>query len=162
MRLGLLVAAVVLTLSPLAHADVPHPTGPKADDIRKLLIMTGSAQLGTQVMGQLMGSMKKAMPNVPERFWNDFQKEVRTDELIDLIIPVYDRNLTADDIKALIKFYETPAGKKFVSVLPQITQESMTAGEGWGRGLAQKVIDRLKAEDAAASEKPATKSTKKK
>jgi|SRR5688572_17999836 len=152
MRL-LACAALALTLlsATTARAQVARPTGPKADDIRKLLVMTGSAQLGAQVMAQLMQSMKKAMPNVPERFWADFQKEVRTDELIDLIVPVYDRHLSHDDVKALIKFYETPSGKKFVSVLPQITQESMAAGENWGRGLAERVISRLKAEEEKGS-----------
>lgn len=119
----------------------------KTDDIRKLLAITGSAQLGAQVMSQLMGSMKNAMPNVPEAFWTDFQKEVRTGELIDLIVPVYDRHLSADDVKTLIKFYETPTGKHFVAALPVITQESMTAGQEWGRRIAERVVTRLKAEE---------------
>ena len=119
-----------------AHAEDTQ----KQKDIRKLLKITGSGELGTQVMAQMIGNMKKAMPQVPEKFWADFMKEVHTDELVDLIVPVYDRNLTHDDIKELIKFYESPTGKKFVSVLPKITQESMAVGEKWGRELAQRVM----------------------
>jgi hypothetical protein len=101
-------------------------------------------------MGQMMTNFKKSMPQVPEKFWTDFMKEVHTDELVDLIVPVYDRNLTHDDVKELIRFYETPTGKKFVSVLPKITQESMTVGEKWGRDLGMRVMAKLQAQGSGA------------
>src|SRR6266568_3956440 len=121
--MGKLLAAigVVCMLSGAVHAEETQ----KQKDIRKLLKITGSGELGTQVMSQMVGSMKKAMPQVPEKFWGDFLKEVRTDELI--------------------RFYESPTGKKFVSVLPKITQESMVVGEKWGRELAERVIKKLNA-----------------
>jgi hypothetical protein len=131
----------------LAHAQESQ----KQKDIRKLLQITGSGELGTQVMNQMVGSMKKAMPNVPEKFWGDFMKEVHTDELINLIVPIYDRNLTHDDVKQLIKFYESPTGKKFVAVLPKISQESMVVGEKWGRDLAQRVIHKLQAQQGSSA-----------
>jgi hypothetical protein len=65
MRSILVVLALVVCLSPNRAAAAPTLTGAKADDIRKLLTMTGSAQLGAQVMAQLLTSMKQAMPNVP-------------------------------------------------------------------------------------------------
>lgn len=101
----------------------------------------------------MVGSMKKAMPQVPEKFWADFMKDVRTEELIDLIVPIYDRNLTQDDVKDLIRFYESPTGKKFVSVLPKITQESMVVGEKWGREMAERVIKKLQDQPAPATSK---------
>jgi len=123
-----------------------QPETAKQKDIRKLLKITGSGELGAQVMTQMLTNMKKAMPQVPEKFWTDFMKEVHTEELVDLIVPVYDRNLTHDDVKEIIRFYETPTGKKFVSVLPKITQESMVVGEKWGRDLAMKVQAKLQAQ----------------
>lgn len=134
-------------------ATQKQPETQKQKDIRKLLRITGSGELGTQVMGQMIGSMKKTMPQVPDTFWSDFMKEVHTDELVDLIVPVYDRNLTHDDIRELIRFYESPTGKKFVSVLPKITQESMVVGEKWGRDLATKVMVRLQSQPATANKK---------
>jgi hypothetical protein len=147
MRNVLAAVAVICVLGGVGHAQ----DGQKQKDIRKLLKMTGSGELGTQVMTQMIGSMKKAMPNVPEKFWNDFMKEVRTDELVDLIVPVYDRNLTHEDVKELIKFYDSPTGKKFVAVLPKITQESMVVGEKWGRELAQRVIQKLQSQSSGAA-----------
>jgi uncharacterized protein len=147
MRTLLAAIGVICVLGGAVRAEETQ----KQKDIRKLLKITGSGELGTQVMGQMIGNMKKAMPQVPEKFWADFMREVHTDELVDLIVPVYDRNLTHDDVKELIRFYESPTGKKFVSVLPKITQESMVVGEKWGRELAMKVMTKLNQQQGGAA-----------
>ncbi len=147
MRTVLAAIGVLAVLGGAVHAQETQ----KQKDIRKLLKITGSGELGQQVMGQMMTNFKKSMPQVPEKFWADFMKEVHTDELVDLIVPVYDRNLTHDDVKELIRFYETPTGKKFVSVLPKITQESMTVGEKWGRDLGMRVMVKLQAQQGAGA-----------
>jgi uncharacterized protein len=146
------VAAAIGVLCLLGASAGADETA-KQKDIRHLLQVTGSGELGAQVMTQMLGNMKKSFPNVPEKFWSDFMKEVHTDELVEMIVPVYDRNLTHDDVKQLIKFYESPTGKKFVSVLPKITQESMVVGEKWGRDLAQKVIAKMQEQQNAQPKK---------
>jgi len=149
MRTVLATIGVLCVLGGAARAQStsrPSETQ-KQKDIRKLLKITGSGELGQQVMSQMIGNMKKAMPQVPDKFWADFMKEVHTDELVDLIVPVYDRNLSQGDVTELIKFYESPTGKRFVSVLPKITQESMGVGEKWGRELAMKVMTKLQQQE---------------
>ena len=151
MRTVLAAIGVLCVLGGAARAETTpqkQPETQKQRDIRKLLKITGSGELGQQVMNQMIGNMKKAMPQVPDKFWADFMKEVHTDELVDLIVPVYDRNLTQNDVTELIRFYESPTGKKFVSVLPKITQESMGVGEKWGRDLAMKVMAKLQAQQS--------------
>lgn len=142
------VAFVLFLATGAAHAQTSDARAKDAD-IRKLLRMTGSAELGKQIMMQLLSTMKKSMPGVPESFWNDFAKEVRTDELVDLVVPVYDRNLTHDDVKELIRFYDSPTGRKFVAVLPRITQDSMAVGEEWGRKVAERAMQKLQAQTPA-------------
>lgn len=144
--------AVALCVAPLAHAA--DDVAAKQADIRKLLVLTGSAQIGAQVMTQMMASLRKAMPQVPDRFWNDFQKEVKTDELRELIVPIYDKHLSHDDVKNLIKFYETPTGKHFISEMPGITQESITAGQAWGQAIGRRVMEKLQQEGAAQKNAP--------
>ncbi len=116
----------------------------KQKDIRKLLTLTGSGQLGMQVMTQMMQQFKQAKPNVPEKFWSDFMKKVRVDDLISLIVPIYDKHLSHPEVKDLIGFYQTPTGRKLVRVLPLITQESMTAGQTWGLKIGTAVAEELK------------------
>ena len=114
-----------------------------SNDIYRLLELTGSAKLGIQVMGQMVTSYKQAMPNVPDEFWTEFMSEVDEKSLINLIIPIYKKHYTPADVKAIIAFYETPIGKKTISVLPKITSDSMTAGRSWGLKIGKKVQNKL-------------------
>jgi len=49
------------------------------------------------------------------------------------MVPMYDRHFSHEEIRALIQFYETSIGHRMIEVMPQIMQESMAAGEEWGR-----------------------------
>ena len=115
----------------------------KEKDIRSLLDLMGSPQLVIQAMTELIDVYKEAVPEVPEEFWEEFMEEVRPEDLTDLVVPVYDKYLTHSEIKELIEFFESPVGRKYAEVLPQITQEVMAAGEKWGLQLGQKAIRKL-------------------
>jgi hypothetical protein len=138
----ILVCALALVL-PLRAENKKDDHTAKLQDIRRLLEVTGSSKIGEQAFNQIVNSFKQTMTNVPAEFWTEAIKGFKPDELVDLIVPIYDKYLTHKDIKDLIKFYDTPVGKKFVSVQPQIMQESMAAGQQWGQQLAQKVLLKL-------------------
>lgn len=115
----------------------------KQNDIKKLLVISGSNELGKQMMQQMIESFKGVLPNVPDNFWREFMNEADMDDLMNRMVPVYDKYLSHDDIKELVKFYESPAGKKYVKVLPQISKESMTIGQEWGEQVGEKVLKKL-------------------
>ena len=115
-------------------------------DIRELLVLTGSAEMGIQVMGQMISYFKESYQAAPDEFWNQFMDQFQADDLINLILPIYEKHYTHQDIKDLIAFYKTPIGKKSIEVLPNITQESMTAGQQWGAELGEKIVNELKKE----------------
>jgi uncharacterized protein len=50
------------------------------------------------------------------------------DDLINAMIPIYQRHLTKTDIEEMIRFYSSPVGQKLLQEQPQIIQESMQAG----------------------------------
>lgn len=127
----------------------------KEKDIRKLLVLTGSAKLGKQVIDSMIVNYRKAMPQVPGAFWDDFQKEANAEALIELIVPIYDKHFTHEDIKGMITFYETPLGKKMTAAMPQITQESMAEGRKWGMQLGAKIQSKLKEKGHLKGNQPA-------
>jgi hypothetical protein len=133
-----LVIALALALAAPAAAE-PTRTA-KEQDIVELLEMTGTKDLGRQVMAQIQIQMEQMLPSVPGEFWDEFDKRVDVGKLLDLIVPIYDRHFSHDEIKGLIAFYKTPLGTKAISVMPAVTQEAMAAGQKWGAELAQEVI----------------------
>ena len=116
----------------------------KEQHIRELMNKMGSGQLGVQVVRNKIAAYKQQMPNVDPQFWDDFAKSVKPDDLINLVVPIYAKYFTDDDIQAMITFYDSPVGKKMIEKLPLITQESMQAGGEWGKQLSEKIMQRLK------------------
>lgn len=150
----LLLALVLLCGFPVLAQQTPAgDAAAKEKDIRKLLELSGSAQIGQQVIGQMMDTFKQMSPDVPESVWTDMKKEFDPGTMVDLIVPIYDRHFTHEDVKGLIAFYQTPLGKKMIATLPAIAQESMTAGQQWGMEIAQKMQQKLEAQKRQQSPK---------
>jgi hypothetical protein len=115
----------------------------KTADIKKLLTLTKSADLGVQMMQEMLASFRQTMPEVPDKFWLEFAGKVKTEDLIGLMVPIYERHLSHQDVIELIQFFESPAGKKLVSVQPEIMKESMLAGQAWGQQIGMEVVSEL-------------------
>ncbi|HLA76167.1 MAG TPA: DUF2059 domain-containing protein, partial [Vicinamibacteria bacterium] len=152
------LAMIMMALLAEPPAQVPGAASPtrieantKADDIRRLLEVSGAGRMGQQVMDAMLPAHKKAFPQVPEAFWEGFRAEARGDDLIALVVPVYDKHLTHAEIRGLIEFYQGPLGQRLIEVQPQIVQESMAAGQKWGEGLARKILKRLQEKGYASS-----------
>ncbi len=118
----------------------------KVNNIKKLLQVTGASNLSKQILVQFIDVFKTQYPNVPQKFWNDFITEVHPDEMINELIPIYSKYYTNDDIKQLIAFYQTPIGRKTISILPQIAHDSAAIGQKYGMEAAKRVIEKMKAE----------------
>ena len=123
----------------------PHAlAGDKAEaaKARQLMELTGSAELGQQMMAQMMTQFQ-AM-GLDEAFVTEFQKRARPEHLVDMVVPIYVENLDEDTMDAAITFYSSKEGKKLVAALPAITEQSMRAGQAWGEKLGAEVAEALK------------------
>jgi len=130
-----------------ARAEV-SPEKEKA--IKEMLDLMGTTALMNQMMDQMMGSMSSSLGSPTDGFWQKFREKMKPDDLLEMIIPVYDKYYTMDDIKAANAFYSSPAGQRILKALPQVMQESMVIGQKWGEKIAQQAIEEMKAEKAKA------------
>ena len=122
----------------------------KQADIRRLLALTGAGSVATQAMDEMEKSIRPLMTDslppgeyrdkLVELFFQKFHEKRDPSKLMELMVPIYDKYYTADEIKGLINFYQTPLGKKMTTVLPKIVGESQTAGGQWGQELGRQCM----------------------
>lgn len=139
MRKLYLIAALFLAS---LHLSAQDPD--KVRHIKELMEVTGSGKLGMQVMTNIINSYKQNFPQVSNEFWDEAMKEVHEQDLINLIVPVYEKNFSDEDIQAIITFYKTPVGRRMIEKMPVIMQEAMQAGGDWGKKLSEKILEKLK------------------
>jgi len=139
-------AAQTPAQNPIAQAS-PQTDAQRAvkrADIRKLIELTGAANISADALQKMIEPLKASYPQVPEEFWNTFVHEVHSDELVDLVIPIYDKYYTHEEIQELMHFYETPVGQKTIKVLPKLSAEAIDAGQEWGRMVADRAMRKLR------------------
>ena len=115
----------------------------KTADIKTLLTLTKSGELAVSMMQEMINAYRQGLPQVPDEFWLNFAKKVKTEDLLDMLVPIYDRHLTHSEVTSLIEFFQSPVGKRLVSVQPEIMKESMQVGQAWGEKLANEVTAAL-------------------
>ena len=109
------------------------------DNYKSLLIdyMTAQGQFETfNATIDQMGSMMGVTINESDK--EEFTKDVMG-SLIDLLVPVYKKHFSEQDLKDAIEMYKTPIGKKISEKTPIIAQETMQASMQWGMELSQKM-----------------------
>ena len=62
-----------------------------------------------------------------DRESEDLIKNFPVDAMLSDMIPVYQRHFTKSEIDALIAFYSSPPGQKFLHEMPAVTAETMRA-----------------------------------
>src|ERR1041384_4908854 len=55
-------------------------------------------------------------------------EDLPLDEMVEAMVPIYQRHLTRSDIEEVIRFYSSPVGQKLLREQPQMIQEGMQAG----------------------------------
>jgi uncharacterized protein len=112
----------------------------KQADIRLLIEVTGSDKIAMMIMDEMLSQFSVVFVDVPPEYWDRARQEFNAETLIDLVVPIYDKYYTHDEIRGLLDFYSTPLGQKVIEVSPVIAEESMTAGQRWGEELGQKLV----------------------
>ena len=73
----------------------------------------------------------------------EFTSDVMS-SLIEMLVPVYQKHFSEQDLKDAINLFKTPIGKKISEKSPIIAQESMQASMQWGMELSAKLQKYMK------------------
>jgi len=146
-----LIACLLLSFVSFAQQN-PADAPASKEDIEKYLDLVHMRELlklrvdgsRTQLHQVIHDFVQKQGP-FPEGFEgrmakmaDDMLKDYPVDEMIDSVIPVYQKHLTKGEVTALIAFYSGPTGQAIVAKLPTITTESAQASTA----VVQKILAR--------------------
>jgi hypothetical protein len=131
--------------APVAKTEPKTIDPAKRADILRLLQVTQAASMGEQAVQQILATFRQMMPQVKDEVWQEVKKEVSADELIQRLVPIYDKHFSPAELKDLLRFYESPIGKKTTQVMPAINQEALQIGQQWGSEVSLRVKRRVDA-----------------
>lgn len=137
MKKVLSIGLSILFLSTPSFGEVASP-----ESVKSLMVKSGAGDMGVQMLNQMLPALKQMIPDATDKFWQDFMSQVNGDDIINMIIPIYQKYLSQEDISAINRFYDSPAGKKLIQVQPNIMQESMAVGQEWGQQIAIDVMNK--------------------
>jgi hypothetical protein len=125
-----------------AQTAAPAPDSSKQVAIRRLLELQRTDSQMLSGIALAMPADAPVDPNLPAGFRDAFLSMVRRDigQFIERLVPVYDSLYTAADVSALIQFYQTPIGRKYLDTQPALAASLSALARQWGMEMAGKVI----------------------
>lgn len=99
-----------------AKPDQNHTATNIKNDIVKLLEISALDAVWNNSISRDLESLKQRNKDIPESEWSKIIPELNADEYIELLIPIFEKEFTHDEILALIEFYESPVAKKWFDV----------------------------------------------
>jgi len=137
----ILAACLVFTANGAAQQSATDAPATKADidrylevtharEMMKNMMDIMSNQLRQMVHDQVVKEAASLPPDFEARMnkkTDEMLKDLPLNEMLDAMIPVYQKHWTKGDVDALVAFYSTPTGQKILKEMPTTMAEAMQA-----------------------------------
>jgi uncharacterized protein len=135
-----LLTIVLLSGSSIGFAQDPADSPATKEDIQRYLEVTQSREMMSKMIDAMMKPMhqmiheqyEKDKDKLPADFearltkvTDDYLQKFPWDEIVQAMVPVYQKHLTKGDVDHLVAFYSSPTGQKLLREMPAITSEAM-------------------------------------
>ena len=137
-----LVLFIILAGFPLSAYCQPSPE--KLTDIKKLLRVSGISEQMDYMAQNIVNSYGKTIsftyPQIPGPFWDEFNGLIgprQKEDLIDRVILVYDKHMSHEVVKELIKMFDTQFWREWKEKMPLISREAGMIGSQWGQEITR-------------------------
>jgi hypothetical protein len=154
---GARAIALMMTLAALnvsAQAQQTAPASPAAVQLARDVVLASGATRAfdgvvPSILQQSLGVFVQQNPDLQKEltatikgFAPEFEK--RVSEIIDIVARVYASRFAEAELKEILAFYRSTTGKKMVSLLPNVLEESFVKTQEWGAKLSEEVVIRLR------------------
>jgi len=111
----------------------------KIDNIKKLLDINGGSRINEEIVSNTIDAIKETYPYLNfDKSKVDLSSII--DEIMEKIIPLYDKTFTDDEILGIIEFYESEVGRSYLKKMGIIVKESVEIGSSFGEIIFKKIM----------------------
>ena len=175
-----LATIVLLCAASIGFAQQDPADSPATkEDVQKYLEIMHSREMMTKMVDAMAKPMHQMMHDQYEKdkdklpadfearmnkVMDDYLKSFPWDEILQSMVPVYQKHFTKGDVDHLVAFYSTPTGQKLIREMPAITAEAMQVMmpilrdriDVMTRDVQQQVAEMIKQSEAKPGQNPPT------
>jgi uncharacterized protein len=149
-----LFAVALVAFAPAAYAQ-HKPSAEEMAVANKLIRITGATNLFKPLIAGVIEQAKTPFLQQDPALAKDLNEiaskinadlEPRFSELTTEVATLYATHFTDQELKAILTFYQSPAGQKLLAEQPGIINSSMKFAQGWANKLSDEVIAKMREE----------------
>lgn len=156
---GLLLGAILLPLGAAAQAQNPPAAQPafSANHLalaREVILISGITRSFDAIIPAFGEQIKKNAVTRPE-LSNDLdatlkslepEMQLQKNRMVEIAAKLYAQRLSEAEMKEVVAFFRSPAGKRYVETQPQILDEMVGAMQDWTQEVSEYIMVRVRAE----------------
>lgn len=147
------VAVALVAFGPAAHSQ--QPSAAAMSTAKEIVTVTGATTLFNPLIAGVVEQAKllflqqnpglsKDLNEIAIKMRNDLAP--RFDELVNDVARNYAIHFTEQELKDVLAFYKSPAGKKLISEQSKVVEASMKFAQDWANKLSDQVIAQMREE----------------
>ena len=122
---------------------------------RVLVVACGMSRSFSNIIPQYMDQIGSSLTQTRPELIHDLSAVLtglkpefdrQADEMVDIAAQVFVKQMSEQDLKAAVAFFESPAGKKYVETQPAFLTEVVTAMQGWQGKISTDMMTRVREE----------------
>ena len=119
----------------------------KIKNIKTLLELNGGTKATEDSVISIIGAIKHLVPDFsPDNLTREELGKI-IEDVLNEIIPVYDKAFNNEEILGIIEFYKTPFGKSYLTKMGKVAYECMQIGNTYGELIYEKLTELNKKDD---------------
>jgi hypothetical protein len=147
------VAVALVAFGPAAHSQ--QPSAAAMSTAKEIVTVTGATTLFNPLIAGVVEQAKllflqqnpglsKDLNEIAIKIRNDLAP--RFDELVNDVARNYAIHFTEQELKDVLAFYKSPAGKKLISEQPKVVDASLKFAQTWANSLSDEVVGKMREE----------------
>ena len=142
------------TAPPPAPAPEPEVSASHLALAREVMLSSGIARSFDSIIPTMADQIRKNAVTRPDLAKDlddvlkslDPEMELQKQRLINIAARIYAKRLTEAELKDIVTFFRSPAGKRYVETQPQILDDMVGAMQDWTQEVSEYVMVRTRAE----------------